>query len=70
DTRSGYDIGQFSSALGLDFLTQATRYLIGAPLAQFIVAKQGGDYRGAIVFCGTVNILSTLIVHIVWIHNS
>ncbi|KAF9411714.1 hypothetical protein BGZ76_005313 [Entomortierella beljakovae] len=53
------------SALGFIFMSQASGYLIGAPLAQWIVARQGDTYNGAIIFVGAMNILSTVIIIIV-----
>ncbi|KAG0206906.1 hypothetical protein BGX28_001775 [Mortierella sp. GBA30] len=50
-----------SSALGFVFFAHTIGYLLGTPLAQFIIQAQSGSYTGAIVFVGVVNLVCGLI---------
>ncbi|KAF9284935.1 hypothetical protein BGZ68_004286 [Mortierella alpina] len=51
-----------SSALGFVFFAHTVGYLLGTPLAQFIIQVQHGGYTGAIVFVGIANLICGVIV--------
>ncbi|KAG9323427.1 hypothetical protein KVV02_008827 [Mortierella alpina] len=51
-----------SSALGFVFFAHTIGYLLGTPLAQFIIQVQHGGYAGAIVFVGIANLICGVIV--------
>ena len=61
---------QIPSALGFVFFAHTVGYLLGTPLAQFIIVESRGSFEGAIVFVGVVNLVCAGVVLVARVHVS